>query len=275
MAAVWAWQDDYGDWNEYDHTVSQAVEVALLAKKPKVSIKMNRYTYTLDLKNMKQTNENTRRTHPIKQLVASKPRMPSKEVEQMFDKYYTAGLKEGADKAVDALQGAAFVALCEDLGIDLEDPVVLVLAWKSNAKNSFQISRDEWARAMTALSVDSLKKLKAALQSMRAEITYEEAFKEFYFFVFDFVKEDVTTVLSNDTAVAYWQLLMSGQWPLLKSWCTYIAEVFKKAVTRDVWKQLFYFSQLPSLEPAHYDADEGAWPSVMDDFVEWHREQQQ
>lgn len=39
-------------------------------------------------------------------------------------------------------------------------------------------------------------------------------------------------------------------------------------VPRDVWKQLYYFSQLPP-SLSSYDADEGAWPSVMDDFVEW------
>lgn len=28
--------------------------------------------------------------------------------------------------------------MCEDLGIDVEDPVVLVLAWKAQAKKSYQ-----------------------------------------------------------------------------------------------------------------------------------------
>lgn len=271
MAAVWAWQDDYGDWNEYDPTTSQAIEAAFLAKKPKVSIKMNRYAYTVDLKTMKQVNESTKRSRPIRQVVPSKPKMPSKEVEQMFERYLQAGLKDGADAGCDALQGSAFVALCEDMGIDMEDPVVLVLAWKGQAKNSYQISRDEWARAMTALHVDSLKKLKGTLSSIRAEITEPEAFKEFYFFVFEFVKEDAATVLSNETAVAYWALLLP-RWALVEQWSRYIAEVYKKAITRDVWKQLLYFSQLPPALP-NYDAEEGAWPSVMDDFVEWSRGQ--
>jgi len=36
--------------------------------------------------------------------------MPSKEAEQLFDKYHAAGVKDGADKGTDALQGSAFVA---------------------------------------------------------------------------------------------------------------------------------------------------------------------
>jgi DCN1-like protein 4/5 len=269
MAAVWAWQDDSGDWNEYDTATSQAIEAAALAKKPKLAIRLNRYAYTVDLKAMKQINDGSKRARPIRQLMASKPKMPSKEAEQLFDKYHAAGVKDGADKGTDALQGSAFVAMCEDLGIDVEDPVVLVLAWKAQAKKSYQISRDEWVRALIAIHVDSLKKLKAALPALRAELKDPEAFKEFYFFVFEFVKEDAATVLANDTAVAYWQLLLNN-WPLIGPWCTFISEVHKKAVTRDVWKQCHYFSLLPP-SLASYDADEGAWPSVMDDFVEWHR----
>jgi|UniRef100_A0A7S4LM59 DCN1-like protein 4/5 len=271
MAAVWAWQDERGDWNEYDHATSQAIEAALVTRKPKLSIRANRYTYTVDLRAMKQVNDNTKQSRPIRQICPSKPKMPNKEVEQLFEKYLNVVVTEVGDKTIDSLQGSAFEALCEDLGIDVEDPVLLVLAWKSQAKHSFSISRDEWARAMIALHVDSLKKLKAAIPAMRAEITDKDAFKDFYFFVFDFVKEDPATVLGNDTALAYWQLLLGPQWPLTNSWCTFISEVYKKAITRDVWKQLYYFSQLPtSLES--YDIDEGAWPSVMDDFVDWFRE---
>lgn len=36
------------------------------------------------------------------------------------------------------------------------------------------------------IHVDSLKKLKAALPALRAELKDPEAFKEFYFFVFEF-----------------------------------------------------------------------------------------
>ena len=45
-------------------------------------------------------------------------------------------------------------------------------------------------------------------------------------------------------------------------------QVYKKAVTRDAWRQVLDFSYLPSLDA--YDTA-GAWPTVIDDFVDWYR----
>lgn len=265
---VWAWQDDDGRWNDYDAKDSLAIEEAVLAGKPKLGLRMAGTAYTLDLVGLKQTNDRTKRSRPIKQVQAGKPKMPSKAIETLFEKCKEAGVREGADKEADSLQGHAFIVLCEELGIDVEDPVLLTIAWKGKAALPFQVTRDEWARAMGTIGVDSKDKLKAALPKLRTELkTDQRAFKDFYSYVFDFVKETPQAkVLPNDVAVSYWKMLLADRrWQHLDAWCHFIGEKYKKAITKDTWRQLLDFMQ-SDLEA--YDAD-GAWPLTMDDFVEW------
>lgn len=178
-------------------------------------------------------------------------------------------MKEGGDGTVDALQGHSFIALAEDMGFDVEDPVLLAIAWKGKAATPFQITRDEWARAMGAIGVDSRDKLKAAIPKLRAETKADpRVFKDFYGFVFDFVKDShAAKVLAPDVAVDYWKALLAGKWPHLDAWCTFITEHFKKAISKDTWKQLLDFI---GTDLAAYDPD-AAWPLTMDEFVDWHK----
>eukprot|EP00906_Rhabdomonas_costata_P013178 RCo018948 len=269
--AVWAWQDEAGNWTPYDLPQCRAIEDARQAGKRVVSLKVNRKAFTLDLNQLRQTEDGTYRTRPIKQLSAGKPKMPSKEMEQLFDSLKACAVKDGADPAEDVLQGSAFLALADALGIDVEDIVMLCLVWKGEAQTPNKFSRDEWAYCMNVLGADSKKKLKAALPALRKSLEQKETFKEFYNFAFSFVREsDRTTVLSHDIASGYWKILLEGRWALVDPWCNFISEVFKKAVTKDLWRLLLDFTYLPSLDS--YDSD-GAWPTVVDDFVEWYRSQ--
>ena len=68
-----------------------------------------------------------------------------------------------------------------------------------------------------------------------------------------------------------WQLTLSGRCKFLERWCTFVQEKNVKAVTKDVWDMLLTFSKSINEDMSNFDED-GAWPVLLDDFVEWHRE---
>eukprot|EP01006_Ploeotia_vitrea_P054176 TRINITY_DN67858_c11_g1_i1.p2 TRINITY_DN67858_c11_g1~~TRINITY_DN67858_c11_g1_i1.p2 ORF type:complete len:276 (+),score=66.97 TRINITY_DN67858_c11_g1_i1:140-967(+) len=267
--AVWAWRDDYGEWHDYDKKTSQQLEEGYIGGKKTMQINTNGYNYTIDFPKLKQVNERTKRSREIKQVKASKPTM-SKEMEALFDKYQKVGAEESGED-LDCMQGSAFVTLSEDLGIDVEDPVIMAVAWKTGAKQPFKISREEWARGMSNLRTDTLKKLKAALPGLKNEIKdcRGPAFKSFYNFTFEFARDNPqAAILTVDTATAYWQLLLKGAgWALLDDWIQFINEVHKKAVSRDCWQMLLEFTKA---NPADYNPDTSTWPSVVDEFMDWY-----
>eukprot|EP00998_Keelungia_sp_KM082_P007558 NODE_3755_length_855_cov_183.509615_g3732_i0.p1 GENE.NODE_3755_length_855_cov_183.509615_g3732_i0~~NODE_3755_length_855_cov_183.509615_g3732_i0.p1 ORF type:complete len:208 (-),score=51.95 NODE_3755_length_855_cov_183.509615_g3732_i0:160-783(-) len=192
-------------------------------------------------------------------------------LDEAFDKYKKAGIESGAAADEDSMVGGAFMALAEDLGISVEDPVLLILAWKISPEKPMSFSRAEWSAAMKKLNVTDVSKLKALLPSLKKDIGSKAAYKDFYNFVFDFIREDGSKNVSNENAVGYWQLLLAPRWKYTEQWCEFIAGTYKKAIVKDVWKQLLDFSELPSMDA--YDPN-GAWPTVIDEFVEYIQAQQ-
>ena len=58
--------------------------------------------------------------------------------------------------------------LCEDLGVDPSDVVMLVLAWVMNAAHMCEFQRHEFVGGLSQLGCDSLAKLQAHLPTLRA-----------------------------------------------------------------------------------------------------------
>jgi DCN1-like protein 4/5 len=53
----------------------------------------------------------------------------------------------------------------------------------------------------------------------------------------------------------------------------FLTERSVKAVTKDVWDMLLAFSTTIDDDMSNFDED-GAWPVLLDEFVEWFREKQ-
>jgi hypothetical protein len=80
--------------------------------------------------------------------------------------------------------------------------------------------------------------------------------------------------------MAYWDLLFSSplsavKWtspntPWLDWWKEFLEASWKKSVNKDMWNETLKFAQLTLEDEAiSFWNEESSWPSVIDDFVEW------
>ncbi|XP_048494851.1 uncharacterized protein LOC104906365 isoform X2 [Beta vulgaris subsp. vulgaris] len=165
----------------------------------------------------------------------------SKHLEELFNQY--------KDPYGDMIMADGITNLCNDIKVDPQDIVMLVISWHMKAATMCEYSKQEFIGGLQALGIDSLEKLKERVPYMRSELKDEQKFRDIYIFAFGWAKEKGQKSLALDTAIGMWQLLFAERpWPLIDNWCQFLQTVD------------------PQL--SNYDA-EGAWPYLIDEFVEY------
>ncbi|KAL7248841.1 hypothetical protein ACSBR1_011089 [Camellia fascicularis] len=177
----------------------------------------------------------------------------TRHVEELYNRY--------KDPYVDMILADGITLLCNDLQ--------LVLSWHMKAATMCEFSKQEFIGGLQALGIDSLEKFRDRMQFMRSELKDEQKFREIYNFAFGWAKEKGQKSLALDTAIGMWQLLFAEkQWPLVDHWCQFLQARHNKAISRDTWSQLLEFARMVDPTLSNYDA-EGAWPYLIDEFVEY------
>lgn len=185
----------------------------------------------------------------------------TRQLEELYNKY--------RDKYTDMILVDGITALCNDLQVDPQDIVTLVLSWHMKAATMCEFSKQEFISGLQALGVDSVEKLRERIPYMRSELKDDQKFREIYNFSFAWAKEKGQKSLALDTAIGMWQLLFAEkQWPLIDHWCQFLQARHNKAISRDTWSQLLEFVRNVDPKLTNYDA-EGAWPYLIDEFVEY------
>ncbi|KAK9026091.1 hypothetical protein V6N11_038939 [Hibiscus sabdariffa] len=185
----------------------------------------------------------------------------TKHLEDLYNRY--------KDPYTDMILVDGITLLCNDIQVDPQDIVMLVLSWHMKASTMCEYSKQEFFTGLQALGIDSLGKFRERIPFMRSELKDEQKFGEIYNFAFGWAKEKGQKSLALDTAIGMWQLLFAEkQWPLVDHWCQFLQARHNKAISRDTWSQLLEFARTVDTSLSNYDA-EGAWPYLIDEFVEY------
>lgn len=191
----------------------------------------------------------------------SKSFTDSRHLEELFSRY--------KDPYSDMILVDGITLLCNDIQVDPQDIVMLVVSWHMKAATMCEFSKQEFIGGLQGLGIDSLEKFCEKIPFMRMELKDDQKFREIYNFAFGWAKEKGQKSLALDTAIGMWQLLFAEkQWPLVDHWCQFLQARHNKAISRDTWSQLLEFARTVDPALTNYDA-EGAWPYLIDEFVEY------
>ncbi|KAL8570288.1 DCN1-like protein 5 [Nucella lapillus] len=187
-------------------------------------------------------------------------------------KVCTAWFREYIKPDEDFIGPEGMEKFCEDIGVEPENVVMLSLAWKLEAESMGFFKLSEWMKGMTSLQCDSISKLRAKLDFLRSLLNDPVTFKSIFRFAFEFAKEDNQRSLDKDTAKQMLTLLLGGLWPLQSSFNQFLEQSTRyQVMNKDQWCNVLEFSRSISCDLKNYDED-GAWPVMMDEFVEWYKE---
>uniref|UniRef100_A0A8C8FKQ0 DCN1-like protein n=1 Tax=Oncorhynchus tshawytscha TaxID=74940 RepID=A0A8C8FKQ0_ONCTS len=162
---------------------------------------------------------------------------------------------------------------CEDIGVEPENVVMLVLAWKLDAQSMGYFTLQEWLKGMGSLQCDSTERLRNSLDYLRSVLNNTSNFKLIYRYAFDFAREKDQRSLDLNTAKCMLGLLLGKTWSLFPVFNQFLEQSKYKVINKDQWCNVLEFSRTINLELSNYDED-GAWPVLLDEFVEWYKERE-
>ncbi|MCL4136706.1 UNVERIFIED_CONTAM: hypothetical protein GTU68_066065 [Idotea baltica] len=163
-----------------------------------------------------------------------------------------------------------------DLDVKPDDFKILLLAWKFGAETMCRFTKDEFFSGCKALKADSVKGIQSKFNDMLIEAQNPEKFKDLYRFTFKFGLDSDSgqRILPADVAIILWKLVFSQKEPsILPRWIYFLEQHPSiRGISRDTWYMFLNFSETVADDLSVYD-DTEAWPSLLDDFVEYENDQ--
>ncbi|WVR04315.1 hypothetical protein IAU60_001315 [Kwoniella sp. DSM 27419] len=225
---------------------------------------------------------------PAAQSAAAPSKGQEKKLGEIWEKY-----KDPSNPKLITIEGT--MELCQELDVDpASDSVLFCLAADLGSQATGEWEKAPFVAGLAAYpgNVDSLQSLRNYLPALRKKLNTDPAyFKKVYMHTFTLAKgkDFGARTLPLDTACDLWTLfippaLAASPSALARTadnsppqfstaefdlWLDFIQKK-GKAVSKDTWSLLVDFIRSIDKEFKDYD-DEGAWPSTIDDFVEYVR----
>ena len=144
-----------------------------------------------------------------------------------------------------------------------------VLAWKLDCKTVGVITKQEFVNTFSELRVDTLSGIANLLDQFVKSLKSADVFREMYKWVFKYLKGPglKKTLEKNELLFTIWPILLpSEKYPLTGPFFKYM-ESIDGGVSLDLWNMTFEFVNSVQADLSNYDAESGAWPTVIDNFV--------
>lgn len=138
-----------------------------------------------------------------------------KKIESLFNWY-----RDPSDPQ--KINSEGVVKFLEDLKLSPESKLVLIIAWKFKAEKQCEFTKEEFINGFDILGVDSIEKLRQKLPALESELRDPHKFKDFYQFTFNYAKDPGQKGLDLDMALAYWNIVLLGNFRFLDIWCKFL-----------------------------------------------------
>jgi DCN1-like protein 1/2 len=171
------------------------------------------------------------------------------------------------------------------LGINMESYELFVVLEIVQVEGMGQISRTGFVNGWrdTGMSTPTVAAQKVHARSCFARMATDAAyFRRVYRAAFASGKEPDKRALDLDVALVFWDLLLDDPSPRpwrsanvdwLAAWKRFLGDKWTRSVNRDMWNQALEFAnKTMEDESLAFWSEDSAWPSVIDDFVSWARE---
>mmetsp|Transcript_13626 Transcript_13626/g.21327 ORF Transcript_13626/g.21327 Transcript_13626/m.21327 type:complete len:131 (+) Transcript_13626:384-776(+) len=120
------------------------------------------------------------------------------------------------------------------------------------------------------VGADSLDSWRKAVPGMQKEFASKpDVFEEVYEFTFSFYQEPGFKNIEKETACALWEILLSNRCKFMKEWLKFIETKYENnVVKKDQWTMFLQLVDQTGGDIKKFE-DDGCWPSIIDDFMEF------
>ncbi|KAF4119796.1 DCN1-like protein 1/2 [Geosmithia morbida] len=167
----------------------------------------------------------------------------------------------------------------DKLQVSLENAGLFVVMELVQAPSVGEIDRAGFVKGWTAVRCDTISSQADLLKHRISQLSTDMAlFKKVYRHAFVAGRERDQKALSLENALVYWGMLFTEpgwRWESqnhnwLDYWKDYLSEKWTRTVSRDMWNMVLEFAfKSVEDETLSFWSEDGAWPSVIDDFVDW------
>ncbi|KYK56613.1 putative SCRO protein [Drechmeria coniospora] len=222
------------------------------------------------------------------------------KLNEAVDVYFAAGSEQQGPSAVETKLDGLFSSLRDDqnddkdrlelestmayldgkLKVNLENAELFIALELVQAPSVGEITRKGYVDGWKAVGAGATHQEHAThIQRLTSTLSTDQIlFKKVYRYTFVAGRERDQKSLSLETAIIYWGMLFSPPgmaWKTknhdwLELWQTFLGEKWTRSVNRDMWNMILEFAlKTVADESLSFWSEDSAWPSVIDDFVEW------
>ncbi|KAL8380048.1 hypothetical protein RB599_009480 [Gaeumannomyces hyphopodioides] len=217
-------------------------------------------------------------------------------VEANLDKLFNE-LRESGEDTQDELSAESAMSYAMALGVDPEKAGIFALMELLQAPSLGTITRQGFIEGWKTTGAQPTKSgqkdhIQTVIRSMQTDT---ELFRRVYRYAFVAGKETPEQrAVPLDNALVYWQCFLGADQHQGKPWVTtggpgaaggttdwfalwsdYLKANWTRTVSKDMWNQTLVFALKTLADPTlGFWTPDGAWPSVIDNFVEWVRAKQ-